>query len=152
MCSDFSTLLNLLRLLDVIRRKVYMKTQYLGPEQVSIDYEYFMIYYCPQSMKSSYNQGKCVLAYNSHLLCGTVKNLICTHSLNCAESRDIGHAHFCFFPANLGNDTNLFFELLAGNFTDLQETLHTASVGTPDKKVCVCLCIYHIPNNTEVTK
>ena len=39
-----------------------------------------------------YNQGKCVLAYNS--FCRTFKNIISTRSLNCAESRHIGHAHF----------------------------------------------------------
>ena len=33
------------------------------------------------------NQGKCVLAYNSHILCRTFKNLISRRSLNCAESR-----------------------------------------------------------------
>ena len=41
----------------------------------------------------SYSQGKCVLAYNSHILCCTFKNLIFTHSLNCPESCDIGQAH-----------------------------------------------------------
>ena len=40
------------------------------------------------------NQGKCVLAYNSHILDRTFKNLIFTRSMNFAESCDIGHAHF----------------------------------------------------------
>ena len=41
-----------------------------------------------------------------------VQNLISTCSLNCAESRHIGHAHFrppFFFSANLRNFANLLF-------------------------------------------
>ena len=59
-----------------------------------------------------YNQGKCILAYNSHILCCTFKNLIFTRSLNCTETRDIGHAHFhlLFFPANSWNVANLLFQ------------------------------------------
>ena len=49
-----------------------------------------------------YNQGTWALAHNSRILCCTFKNLISTHSLNCAESHDISQAHFClllfFFP------------------------------------------------------
>ena len=41
-----------------------------------------------------YNQGKCVLAYNSHILCRTFKNLISIRSLSYAESSDTCHAHF----------------------------------------------------------
>ena len=37
-------------------------------------------------------------------------NLISTHSLNCAESHDIGHSHFrLLFPANSRNVTNRLF-------------------------------------------
>ena len=42
-----------------------------------------------------YNQGKYVLAYNSHIFYSTFKNLISMHSLNCDEHHDIGQAHFC---------------------------------------------------------
>ena len=41
-----------------------------------------------------YNQGNCILAYESHKLCHTFKNFISMRSLNCVESRHIGHAHF----------------------------------------------------------
>ena len=54
-----------------------------------------------------YNQGTCVLAYESHNCCA-FKNLISTRPLNCAASRGIGHAHFrpfskftkCLFRTN----------------------------------------------------
>ena len=46
------------------------------------------------TIRWQYNQAKCVLAYKAHILCRTFKNLISTRSLNCAESRDIGHADF----------------------------------------------------------
>ena len=42
-----------------------------------------------------YNQGKCILAYDSYILCRIFKKLTSTRSLNCAESCDIGHPHFC---------------------------------------------------------
>ena len=35
-----------------------------------------------------------------------------------------------------------FFELLLGDFTDLHETLHTASVDPPDKKVIEIILIF----------
>ena len=38
-----------------------------------------------------YNQGKCGLAHNSQIFCCTFKNIISTRSLNCAESRHVGH-------------------------------------------------------------
>ena len=57
-----------------------------------------------------YNQGKCILVYNSHILCRTFKNLISMPSLNWVESRDIGNAHFClFFFANLEYVINILF-------------------------------------------
>ena len=40
-----------------------------------------------------YNQGKCVLANTSYIICYTFKNLISMRSLNCAQSGDISHAH-----------------------------------------------------------
>ena len=56
-------------------------------------------------------------------------------SLNCAESRDIGHSHFrqlfvfCFFPTN---SQTYFFQRRPGDFTDLHQALHTA-----DTHVCI---------------
>ena len=78
-----------------------------------------------------YNQGKCILAYNSHILCCTFKNLISTCSLNCAESCDIGHAHFRrpLFSANLQNIAKYrkpTFRNPPGNFTEFPKTLHSA--------------------------
>ena len=84
-----------------------------------------------------YKQGKCVLANNSHTLCCTFKNLISMHSLNCAESCHIGHSHFhlnFFFSQIHKMKQTYFFKLLSGDFTDLHQTLHTASLDSPDKK------------------
>ena len=49
-----------------------------------------------------YNQGKSILANNSHIVYRTFKNLISMHSLNCVKSCDIRHAHFlfCFFASS----------------------------------------------------
>ena len=71
-----------------------------------------------------YNQGKCFLACNSHILCCTFKNLISTRSLNCAESRHIGHAHFRlpFFSQIRETSQTYFSVLLPGDFTDLRQT------------------------------
>ena len=41
-------------------------------------------------------------------------------SLNYAESRDVGHAHFCLCFFFLVNWPIVFFKLLLGNFTDLK--------------------------------
>lgn len=57
-------------------------------------------------------------------------------SLNCVESRDIGT-----FPPNVfmaqahKMSQTYFFGLLPGNLTYLHQTLHTASVDQPDKKL-----------------
>ena len=75
-----------------------------------------------------YNQGKCILAYNSHILYRTFKNLISTRS----RSMPISALIFFFFCKM---SQTYFFKLLSGNFTDLHETLHTASVDSPDKNV-----------------
>ena len=67
------------------------------------------------------------------------------HSLNCAESCDIGHAHFhlqYIFCVKM-------FELLPGNFTHLHQTLHTASVDPSDTKLSK---EFYIPNNIRVIK
>ena len=79
-----------------------------------------------------YNHGKCILAYNS--LCRTFKNIISTHSLNCAESRHIGYAQFRLAFSS-ANSQNYFFKLVPGDFTKLHKTLHTTSVDPPDKKI-----------------
>ena len=54
-----------------------------------------------------YNQRKCILAYNSHILCCTFKNVIFTHSLNCIESGDTADGHFCqpFLSTNFAQNT-----------------------------------------------
>ena len=57
-----------------------------------------------------FNQGKCVLAYNSHILCRTLKNLISMCSLNCVESGGIGHAHFPLQICEMSQ--TYFFKLL----------------------------------------
>ena len=95
------------------------------------------IIYLISTTKWRYNRGKCILAYNSHILCCTFKNLISTHLLNCAESRGTGHAHLrlMFFPCLCEIPQTYFFKLLPGDFTDFHATLHTASVDSPDKKL-----------------
>ena len=89
------------------------------------------------TIRRRYNQGKCILPYTSHILCCAFKNLISERSLNSAESRDIGHAHFClrFFVEIYKISQTYVFELLPGHFTDLHQTLHTASLDSPDKKI-----------------
>ena len=102
----------------------------------------FIIYCCPQfpplrnyNQGKHYNQGKCVLAYNSHILCHTFKNLMSTPSLNCAESRHVGHTHICLFLQICQILHTYFVELFPDYFTDLHKMLHTASVDSTDKNV-----------------
>ena len=44
-----------------------------------------------------YNQGECVLAYNSYILCCTFKTLYPHIHWICAEFCDMGHTHFHLF-------------------------------------------------------
>ena len=63
---------------------------------------------------------------------------ISTHSLNWAESADIGHAHFCQYfwsTKSLKMWSITCFELLIGHLTDAQKKLHIASVDTPDENL-----------------
>ena len=92
-----------------------------------------------------YNQGKCILVYNPHILCHTFKNLISTHSVNCAESRGKATpiSACCFFFFFCKMTKTYFFELLPGDFSNLHGTWHTASVDPPDKKVIKRISIDH---------
>ena len=67
-----------------------------------------LLSYSNSTTRWRYNQGKCALAYNSHILCHTFKNLIITCSPNSAESHDIGH-FLPFFSAKWPNVANLLF-------------------------------------------
>ena len=93
-----------------------------------------------------YNQGKCILVYNSHILCRTFKNLICTRSLNCAESCDIGPFHKfakCRKPT-FSNSSQLFSQISTKLCTQ-----HLHYLDSPDKNL---LKNVDIPNNTQVVK
>ena len=49
---------------------------------------------------------------------------------------------FLFFLQICKISQTYFFKLVPGNFTDLQQTLHTASVDTPEKKVIKGILIF----------
>ena len=71
----------------------------------------------------NYNQGKCILAYNSHILCRIFKNLISTRwivlNLVIYATSISGPG---FFPAYLRNGANLLFQVLPGHFTNFHHT------------------------------
>ena len=84
---------------------------------------------------------------NPYILCCKFKTLISTCSLNCAESRDLGHARFCspfvfVFSQICKMSQTYFFELLPGDFTDLHDTLYTATMDSPDNNFQVQFAIY----------
>ena len=51
--------------------------------------------------------------------------------------------YYCSFPEIRKMLQTYFLELLPGDFTDLLQTLHTASVDSPDRNL-----FKDIPNNT----
>ena len=87
----------------------------------------------PAMSRWCYTKTDKLFVPKSHILRRTFKNLISTHSLNCAESCDIDHAHFArrFFSQMHEMLQTYFFKLLPGTFTDLNQTLHTASLDCP---------------------
>ena len=98
-----------------------------------------------------YNQGKCILAYNSHILYRIFKNLISTRSLNCVESHDIGHSHFriCLFLR--------IFVKCRNPFSNSSKAISLICTKLWTKHLWILLTkIYqknfNIPNNTQVVK
>ena len=74
-----------------------------------------------------YNQGKCVLPYNSHILCRTFR----TFSPRVYWIVPIS----AFFSANSRNVANLLFRTPPGDFTSLHETLQVAAVDRTYQKL-----------------
>ena len=82
----------------------------------------------------------------THILCRTFKNLICTRSLNCAESCDIGPFHKfakCRKPT-FSNSSQLFSQISTKLCTQ-----HLHYLDSPDKNL---LKNVDIPNNTQVVE
>ena len=83
------------------------------------------------------NQGKCILAHNSHLLYPRSKPLyprvhwIVLNLVKTAMPISANH----FFPQICKMSQTYFFKLLPGDFTYLHQTFYTASVDSPDRKL-----------------
>ena len=79
--------------------------------------KYFVIYCRPEF--PPLGGAECVLANNSHILSCTFKNLISTHSVNCAESSGKGHPISAYHFFSLLRKMSKTYFFLPGDFTDL---------------------------------